>query len=367
MKKVMLILAIYIVTWACKKNGSDVKVTNGQAITEDEYPYVRYLLSRECTLTVLSSSVTLTAAHCVADKTSFDQAMIPKFMEGNTDVGRFSLFASEFGRSPNDVYAVRGYIHPAGSVSIGPADLAVGVYRKDSFKHFGAISPKPAKDGDPITLVGYGVNDAAYETGGGIKRKGTNTLSHRDSQGMLHFQGRIQNIQGTNGTGEKSASGVGDSGGPLFAGTTNQLVGVTSGGSVWEDQKESYYVDVHSKSSKLFFLYLTRLGVDIPLPNGFLDEVKDIPFGIYADLANSECKAYVAGAPLEEGITLKGCGHDRFVTLNCNTSQCTGSGFVLSDFQPKTFMLSENGSTPKQFTFVEDKNLKADVEGTGLK
>ena len=66
------------------------------------------------------------------------------------------------------------------------------------------------------------------------------------------------------GTGEQSASGAGDSGGPLFIKEKGalHLAGVTHGGSLIESKsgdmaKRSVYVDLNSESSKKWLEQMT--------------------------------------------------------------------------------------------------------------
>ncbi len=88
--------------------------------------------------------------------------------------------------------------------------------------------------------------DRSYkETGSGVKRSGKNKILNV-ADGTIQFQGGI----GTESDGINSASGAGDSGGPLFITENGQpkIAGVTHGGTLGtgEDEfvKRSTYVDL---------------------------------------------------------------------------------------------------------------------------
>lgn len=102
--------------------------------------------------------------------------------------------------------------------------------------------------------------DRSYkETGVGTKRSGTNVIERAES-GIIQFQGVLSGED----TGEQSASGAGDSGGPLFIKDKGnfRLAGVTHGGSLIESKsgaivKKSLYVDLNSESSKKWLSQMT--------------------------------------------------------------------------------------------------------------
>lgn len=88
--------------------------------------------------------------------------------------------------------------------------------------------------------------DRSYkETGSGVKRSGKNKILNV-ADGTIQFQGGI----GTKSDGINSASGAGDSGGPLFVSENGQpkIAGVTHGGTLGIDEdtfvKKSTYVDL---------------------------------------------------------------------------------------------------------------------------
>lgn len=92
--------------------------------------------------------------------------------------------------------------------------------------------------------------DRSYkETGAGTKRSGSNKVA-QSGDGLIQFRGAL----GGESSGENSASGAGDSGGPLFIkdGKELKLAGTTHGGSLEEDNgtlvKKSMYVDLSSET-----------------------------------------------------------------------------------------------------------------------
>ncbi|MGE0173381.1 MAG: trypsin-like serine protease [Oligoflexales bacterium] len=349
-----LVSGSLIMVSACRSTDiSDAKVTNGVEISDEEYPFVKHFGG--CTATALSSTVMLTAAHCVTSE-NYTTDAIPDILGGKYQLNNYHY----------SVDAVRGYMHPAGGDFAGPGDLAVGIFPKNTFNNWATIRANPIQKNDPITMVGFGNNDNVNETGSGRKRKGTNRLGGRltggMNPGMLFVGGNAEIIDES---GEDSLTGKGDSGSALFAGSSNELVGVTSGGGI----ERAIFVDIHGRPAKLFFLYLERLGLDITLPDGFLDDVKNIPYGIYEDTADPQCKAYVAGEETDEetsGITLQGCPDVSYEYLTCSTTTCKSDfGIALKNFQYKSFTLSVSGAPDREFAFFEDATLQQDINSSG--
>jgi hypothetical protein len=366
-----------IASASCKsRDGSVVKVANGLEAGAEEYPYViRGDVAGGCTSTIISPNVVLTASHCVMDESDMNS---PDFIENGLKkrdiLSTYKYFAPSGEIQPRAIYA-----HPGADGQGNGWDLAVAIFAKGAFQGESAkISKTPAKENDLITMVGFGDNNNIKETGGGdTKRKGTNTISDVTIKGMFRIVGAAKNAPGTKGTGEATSVGSGDSGGPAFAGDTADLVGVASWKLVEGNQTENGYVDIHNRASKLFFLYLTRLGIDIPLPPNYLTPVRNIPIGEYVDKSDPQCKAYVsnvqrtrysAGLPQDRHFfVFKGCGQDYYkADLTCSATQCKAEcGEQCDNPMPtinalkyKAFSASGENLGKRRFSFVEDAELK---------
>lgn len=110
--------------------------------------------------------------------------------------------------------------------------------------------------------------DRSYkETGSGTKRSGVNTVRVAQA-GLVQFHGAL----GGEDSGENSASGAGDSGGPLFIadGKVLKIAATTHGGSLGEDGgelvKKSTYVDLSSPEVANWFSSVTKAN-DLPFPD----------------------------------------------------------------------------------------------------
>ena len=196
---------------------SSVKVTNGTQISDGDYPaVVRITIGNfACTATFVTRSIIITAAHCVASGDPVFQG----------------------------VTADRVAVHPAYSTGVSPNDLAFAQFPRDVAPAVATIRATPPKLNDPFEIVGYGLNDTVSKTGAGTKRVGKNSIQDL-SQGFISFEGTA--FAG-DGSGSDSASGSGDSGGPLFIG--QQIAGITSGGSAGGDRKASMYVNLHAPAN----------------------------------------------------------------------------------------------------------------------
>jgi MYXO-CTERM domain-containing protein len=171
-----------------------------------------------CTGEVISPHVVLTAAHC----------------SGGEDPSVTSTYhvylGDDFGAATTaDLLPVaEAHFHPA----FDPADLTagndVGVFiMRDALPP--SVTPLPYNrasmdagfDGRTVRFVGYGLDNATTQTGGGIKRSTTTTLTDHTAL-LLHF---------SDGTHETCN---GDSGGPAFMNVGGQevIVGLTSYGDV---------------------------------------------------------------------------------------------------------------------------------------
>lgn len=168
-----------------------------------------------CTGEVVSPHVVMTAAHCVSPD----------------EVGQGAVFNVFTGNDFNQ--ATQADLLPVAEAHPNPAwnasDLAAGndvgvVILKNAI----TIAPLPFNHsamaqtmvGQNVRFVGYGLDDAVNQTGAGVKRVTSTTLSDYD-QVKLHF---------TDGTHETCN---GDSGGPAFMtlGGVETIVGITSYGN----------------------------------------------------------------------------------------------------------------------------------------
>lgn len=233
----MTMICLSLLFVACgpeEASDSTLDVTNGAAIDGKQYPAVVKINvgSGSCTASFVAHDTLLTAAHCVHGK----------------------ALGSD----------VRVFVHPLyrASGQANRVDLALIKFPTAKSNDVVTISSRAAQANDPITIVGFGLDDAQDPSSAGTKRVGTNKLLQR-SNGLLVFSGLVR---GPN-TGSNAASASGDSGGPMFVG--GKQVGVTSAGSIKGNTKFSYYVDLHSLDSKNFFQQANAAGISVPLPSGF--------------------------------------------------------------------------------------------------
>ncbi len=171
-----------------------------------------------CTGEVISPHVVLTAAHCAGG-------------EDPTVTSSYHVYlGDDFGAATTaDLLPVAAaHFNPA----FDPGDLTagndVGVFiMRDALPP--SVTPLPYNhasmdagfDGRGVRFVGYGLDNATTQTGGGIKRSTTTTLTDHTAL-LLHF---------SDGTHETCN---GDSGGPAFMNIGGQevIVGLTSYGDV---------------------------------------------------------------------------------------------------------------------------------------
>ncbi|HEY3355248.1 MAG TPA: trypsin-like serine protease [Polyangia bacterium] len=171
-----------------------------------------------CTGTVIAPRAILSAGHCLVE-----MGQTPGFLPTKTTI----FFGTTVGdASGREIAVTAAHAHPQYAVRDDGAplnDVSVWAMAEDA--------PAPAVawqgtalgpiTGHSLTLVGYGVTDAAQQTGNGTRRVVTDTVSDQDDTFLYYGNG---------------ASGMcqGDSGGPLFAtqGGAETLVGVCSYGDV---------------------------------------------------------------------------------------------------------------------------------------
>lgn len=250
MKLLMSVLCLSsIVACGTAPRSSDIKVTNGQVISEDQHPEVIMTSfktergsSASCTATFINDHVALTAAHCVNSGTVDSNGQVQMEVSYVTrDASNQRLVVAK------SVAVYQDLQWQASGGGVNPNDLGLVVFPAGTAKAHATISTKAPAVGDKLTIVGYGLNNVGLtESGAGVKRQGNNTVKAVE-KGFIKFEGVPTT---TDATGTNSASGSGDSGGPLFI--DGKLVGVTSGGSVNGVVKVSNYVDLTSAASKAF-------------------------------------------------------------------------------------------------------------------
>lgn len=300
------------------ESGSNVKVTNGKQEADFPFVVQMKIDDRgTCTGTFVSDALLLTAAHCVdsakkvsvngvtSERTQFfihpewpvEGAELKKPRQPQYDSALVRFPAGTFNgpypkvlkRSPRvgEELTIVGYgnnlIEPfdtfcrltATTNKDGQCQVAKGERKSGSSYEYKAVfSYSPLKDGQTaahctaqdlksalneknIDFTAFvaeqcdgNFRDRSYkETGSGTKRSGVNSVRVVDA-GLVQFQGAL----GGEDTGKNSASGAGDSGGPLFIkdGKELKIAATTHGGSLGEDGgelvKKSTYVDLSSSA-----------------------------------------------------------------------------------------------------------------------
>ncbi len=244
---------------------SETKVTNGLKAT-GEFPSVILLQfstgsfgSSICTGTFVNDAQVVTAAHCVYD-----------ILKAGKPASAMTFTRTLANGRSQRVAATSLKYHPSYTVVPGKLsnhDLAVVTFPRDSAPATTELYPNTPSVGQKFTIVGFGVNDYKYDasgqqtgTGSGVKRKGQNEIYQVDN-GMIRFYGVPTASDAERALGQDSASGSGDSGGPLLI--DGALAAVTSGGGLAQAQDEagntltvkvSNYVDLNEPSNHDFLL-----------------------------------------------------------------------------------------------------------------
>ncbi|MFO0453269.1 MAG: trypsin-like serine protease [Pseudomonadota bacterium] len=235
---------------------SHVSVINGAPISGTEFQSVVKILRYEengertiCTGTFIDSFKVLTAAHCLGSAT-----------EPILDV-EWSVDDSTTVQKQAKVIAVHPQFRNEGK-RIHPNDLAIL-----SIDSYGEPFPSPillstetlAIDSQ-VTMIGFGNNKEILQnssitgTGAGTKRIGKNKVYTLTRSGLIIVSG---NSDGCGLTESNSATGDGDSGGPLLI--NNQIIGITLGGGIIPAQSEdkcskaiSYFANLRSELNSAF-------------------------------------------------------------------------------------------------------------------
>lgn len=175
---------LWALSSACKPAGdaADLKVTNGQ--TTSDYPEVVQLDldgGALCTGTFVSDTTLLTAAHC---------------LKGGVAVG--------------GVKALKVFRNPKYGGQVDAWDTGVALFPPGTGKKTASLLGRSPRQGEAVTIVGFGLNDMIAKTGAGTKRLGRNKIAAVE-QGMVFFDGAATAGEGN---GEGSSAALGDSGGP---------------------------------------------------------------------------------------------------------------------------------------------------------
>lgn len=250
---------------------SETKVTNGLKAS-DEFPSVVLLqftmgyATSICTGTFVNDAQVVTAAHCVYD-----------ILKDGHSISSMSFTKTLTNGTSQRIKATALKYHPGYTVVPGRLsnhDLAVVTFPRYSAPATTPLYGDEPRVGQAFTIVGYGVNDYQYDasgqqkgTGSGVKRKGKNTINHIQN-GLIRFDGVPTASDSDYALGQESASGSGDSGGPMLI--DGALAAVTAGGGLGKAKdkggnsitvKVSNYVDL-SESSNLDFLESTLTSYD---------------------------------------------------------------------------------------------------------
>ena len=222
------------------QDGSGVDVTNGLDINEGTYPAVVQILmgNASCTGTFVSETTMITAAHCVLEGDEIRSVRVAQTGAQSTKI----------------------LVHPNATGNVGGEDLTVVIFPRQPGQKVMPLSKRKPQAGDAITIVGYGLSDVSQNNSAGTKRLGKNKLLDASGNELV-FGGELRNV-GAAGNGENSASASGDSGGPMFI--SDELVGVTSGGTTQDDTKYSFYVNLLSASNQAFLKSTLARGAEIP-------------------------------------------------------------------------------------------------------
>ena len=198
---------------------SKLSVTNGRVVAENYLASV--VRTDNCTATFVRHNVLLTAAHCVSGRSSVDVHLLERRLKSKRII-------------TNKAYSL------SDKRGVNKNDLAIIIVADYSAPAISRMCFKQPTVGEPIAIVGYGLNNLKPRQGAGIKREGFNFLAEIEND-LLIFDGQLLS---SDNSGYDAASASGDSGGPMFSLDGNCVMGVTSGGFIAGKRKISKYVDV---------------------------------------------------------------------------------------------------------------------------
>ncbi len=252
-----IILLLFVSCGKKEEDDSKVKVTNGVPIKEEQYPSVIKLLANLptgeesiATMTFVTPNIALTAAHVIEGKENL------RFLKDGEEITPSKFYTNEYFSLHQEM---------ADKVA---ADLAFIEFPLSISMPTSSFSLDPIQKEDEVTIIGFGNNDSINNTGLGVKRKGTNKYADEfwfwksnkhvevdNELGIIRLTGEAEAVA-MNPAGENSAATSGDSGCPLLINNrgNESIVGVNSSGntSVSDREETSFFVDLHSDSSKAF-------------------------------------------------------------------------------------------------------------------
>ena len=264
-KVVSVLLSMACIAVACSPypaKPSRVQVANGRSALAGEYPEVVLLQDQTkkglCSGTFIDATTVLTAAHCTmwskeVDPDTFEVKNLSFHIVKVIDIAKkeFETLATSTAvyRNPKWDQAVKMII-------INPYDLAIVKFENDPSPVEAAIATEKPAVGNPITIVGYGLdyvpNKFAWsidKSSVGVKRVGVSKVGML-MNGLISLKGTTKT---TSADGSNASPSMGDSGGPLFS--HEKLIGVTSVGGRFPiilDFAVGVFVDLTSSDSQTF-------------------------------------------------------------------------------------------------------------------
>lgn len=253
---------------ACGEGGrphsSELDVTNGISIGEEEFPAVVLIMKQAgqaqgerplfCTAAFVNDRQAITAAHCLGQDSSPLYVMQPP--------ARSAAEGGAEGKLQAVAQTVRMLVHPqypgSRAQELSPYDLAVLEFPTGTAPASLRLGRSSPSVNAKITLVGYGNHTATTEgeqtaRTPGSKRYGSNVVRGA-TEGFLSLSGLRQGRE-TSPSGQNVATGSGDSGSPWLH--QGELASVTVGSKIQrlsqgQELNLTYAVDLHSPSSQEF-------------------------------------------------------------------------------------------------------------------
>lgn len=273
MRSISLVMFSSLLTLtACgNSSSSDLKVTNGQIIAENDRPEVVNLYRRvyqngqlkggsTCTGTWIGKNTILTAAHCTGDgpsdadgKVQDVEIVVFEVTDHATMPKKTKLVTKVLESYRNKQWEAKKAFNRYDLAILKTADKAADERPRGEAR----LSQMAPVKGEAIEIVGYGYYDMSTfgKKGDDQKRVGRNKIAEvRD--GFINIVGEVKDKTG-GATGEGASAGNGDSGGPMFR--KGEMIGVASGGGTGGifSRGEASYVDLSSPDSQEF---LARFG-----------------------------------------------------------------------------------------------------------